>query len=331
MPEQCCGEDAQGSLTVSRVIDPITRMASFTVSFPPDHPPDVYFDTNVWISMTRQDVETLETLKRTRGFRYRFSMTNYVELLSRIGRGVVPGWNNPFRLVRGAFRKIKRLCEREVLPSPEKEYLDGVALGHLVDPVWVADPGQMALAVDLVARAETLGDITGEGIQTVRSMRFPRWIVDPNHYFQLTETDETSMRHLVEELYQHVGQEIQRDRLDSLVHWFLKLATFFLLFRPSQRRSTLNTLTSDEKNRFISGFTYGAGRIFKAHITLVAVKTVDRRERVDPNDLYDALQLLTLNGQNRLFVTNENSFFRYQEEENIHRVIKWDGFRQSHA
>ncbi len=69
--------------------------------------------------------------------------------------------------------------------------------------------------------------------------------------------------------------------------------------------------------------------MFKAHVTLIAVKTLNLGERVDPNDLYDALQLLMLRERSRLFVTKDNSFFRYREDETIHRVVEWDGFRSS--
>ncbi len=328
MPEQDSTSHNLGLLTVSRVVDPQTRLVTFTISFPPNHPPDVCFDTNVWVSMTREDITALENLRRNKGFRYRYSITNYVELLARLGRGPAPGWDNPFAIVRAAFRKIKHLCDTYVLPSPEMEYLEEVGLFHLIDPVWVPDVGQVALAVEIIANAETLGDITGQGIRTDRSMRLSRWMIDPNHYYRLAETDEQSASNLIAELYDFVGPEIQRDNLDPLGEWFLKLATFFLLFRPSQGRATANTLTIEERNSFFGGFTRGAGKLFNSHATLIAIKTVNFGQRIDPNDLYDALQLLTLRDRNRLFVTNENSFFRYHDADAIHRVVKWDGFRR---
>ena len=329
MPEPEGPEESDNPLTVSRVVHPVTRIATFTIAFPPEQPPDVFFDTNVWVSMNRQNVESLEALKRERGFRYQYSVTNYVELLSRLGRGPASGWENPFAIVRATFRRIRHLCEQEILPSPEMEYLEEVGLSHLIDLAWIPNPGQTGLAVNLISNAETLGDITGEGVQTVRSVQFPRWVIDPRHYFRLTETDENSMRELIEDLSQRTHGRVQRDNLNPLVQWFLKLSTFFLLLRPSQRRATLNSLSPEERNRFCGGFTYGAGRMFKAHVTLIAVKTLNLGERVDPNDLYDALQLLMLRERSRLFVTNDDSFFRYREDETIHRVVEWDGFRSS--
>jgi hypothetical protein len=69
--------------------------------------------------------------------------------------------------------------------------------------------------------------------------------------------------------------------------------------------------------------------MFKSHITLIAYKTLIQGASIDPNDLYDALQLLQLQDENRLFVTNEKSFFRYHEEATIHRVAPWESFRHS--
>src|SRR5690349_1775878 len=301
-------EEFDSPVTVSRMVDPETRIATFMISFPPEFPPDVLFDTNVWVSMTRQDVEALETLRRERGFRYRYSVTNYVELLSRLGRGPAPGWTNPFAIVRAAFRRIQRICEPAVLPSPEMEYLEEVGLSNYLDRAWIPDPQQTAIAVSLVARAETLGDITGSGIQSPQSLGVPRWVVDPAHYLRLTKTDEASMQQIVGTLRQFVTGPLTHDNVNQLARWFVRLATFFLLVRPSGGRTLPNKLSPDERNQFVRGFTYGAGRIFKSHITLTAIKTLNLGHAVDPNDLYDALQLLMLRDANRLFVTNEHSF-----------------------
>lgn len=329
MPEPERPEEVDNPLTVSRVVDPETRIATFTISFPPDRPPDVFFDTHVWVSMTRQDVEALNALKRERGFRYRYSVTNYVELLSRLGRGPAPGWENPFSIVRAAFRRIQRLCEPEVLPSPEMEFLEEVGLNQYLHPRWVPNLQQTAVAVNLIASAETLGDVTGTGVQTVRSMRTPRWVVDPAHYQRLTETDDRSMNLVMRGLRECVTGRLSRENIQVLVPWFITMAQFFLLRRPSNNQVRYSSLTVDEKNRFLRGFTYGAGRMFKSHITLVAINTLTLGQAVDPNDLYDAIQLLMLRDGNRLFVTNETSFFRYREDETIHRVVEWDGFRSS--
>lgn len=317
----------ESSLTVIREIDPVTGTENFAISFPPDDPPDVYFDTQVWIGMSKSDEEVLKALKKRLGFRYRYSVTNYVELLSQLGRGPVPGWTNYFPIVRGAFRKISRLCEPPVLPSPEMEFLAEAGLAHCLSPAWIPDPIQTAVAVDLIAKAETLGDITGEGIQTVRSIRFPRWVVDPAHYLHLSEIDEKSMTEIMESLGQYAPGALTKENIKSLTPWFQKLAHFFLLIRPSSGRTKLSDLSQEEQNRFWSGFTSGPGRMFHTHTTLIAIKTINWAEKIDSNDLYDALQLLMLR-EGRLFITNDHNFFRHTKDSFVHGVVRWDGFKQ---
>ncbi len=314
-------------LSVVRGVDPETGLENFTIYFPPDDPPDVYFDTLVWISMSQRDVESLEADKRARGFRYRYSVTNYVELLSRLARGPAPGWPNPFQIVRAAFRRIQRLCDPEVLPSSEMEFLQTVGLSRYLHPDWIPDPQQTAIAVNLVATAGALGDITGSGIQTPESLRFPRWVVNPDHYLQLTLTDDASTTAIIESLNRYASGPLTGENVASLGPWFTKLADFFLLFRPSSGRTRLANLSRDEQDQFMSGFTYGVGRMFHAHTILIAKKTLNWGERIDPNDLYDALQLLLLR-DGRIFVTNDKNFFRHTKDSFVQRVVPWDAFKK---
>ncbi len=314
-------------LKVLRETDPSIGLENYTISYPPDNPPDIFFGTGVWIGMSREEEEALNLHKMQRGFRYRYSVTNYVELLSRLGRGPTPSWQNPFVRVRAAFRRIRRLCDPEVLPSPEMAFLEEVGLSHYLDPCWVPDPQQTAIAVDLVAKAETFGDITGMGIQTVRSLVNPRWVVNPDHYFKLTQIDEVSITNMIQSLGEYITEPLTRENITSLVPWFTKLAVFFLLFRPSSGRITLVDLRPEEKNRFLGGLTSGVGQMFQAHLTLVAKKTLNWGENVDPNDLYDAMQLLLLQ-DGRLFVTNDTNFFRHTKDSFVKRVVPWESFKQ---
>ncbi len=82
-----------------------------------------------------------------------------------------------------------------------------------------------------------------------------------------------------------------------------------------------------EQDRFWRGFTLGPGRMFHAHITLIAIKTVNWQERVDPNDLYDAMQLLLLTDE-RLFITNEKNFLRHTKDSYVQRVLPWEAFKK---
>jgi hypothetical protein len=276
--------------------------------------------------MSKADV--VQKLKHERGFRYRYSVTNYVELLSRLARGPAPGWENPFGIVRGAFRRIITLCEHEVLPSPEMDFLQRAGLQQYLHPDWVPNTQQTANAVELIANAETLGDITGEGIQTVASVGTPRWVLESSHYLRLTETDETSMSGIMKDLEKYAEETLSKKNIGSLSPWFTKLAAFFLLFHPSSGRTRFQDLSPEEKDRFLAPFTGGAGRMFHAHFTLIALKTINWQEKIDPNDLYDAMQLLLLH-EGRVFVTNDKDFFRHKPNSYVQRVLPWEAFKKS--
>lgn len=215
-------------LTVVREHNPVTGVENYTISYPPSVPPEVFFDTVVWISMSQADEAALMQLKAARRFKYRYSITNYVELLSRLAKGRAPGWDNPFGIVRGAFRKIRRLCDGSILPSPEMDFLSRAELENYLHPDWVPNFDQTTIAVDLIANAETEGDITGRGIQTVRSTGLPRWVIDPSHYLELTQTDEASMTDLMEDLRNYVTEPLTKENVECIRPWVIKLAGFFL-------------------------------------------------------------------------------------------------------
>lgn len=100
----------------------------------------------------------------------------------------------------------------------------------------------------------------------------------------------------------------------------------FLLYRPSSGQKHFNELSPNEQNRFLEALTSDTGKMFHAHITLLAQKTINWKERVDPNDLYDAFQLLLLH-EGRLFVTNDKEFFRHSKDSLVQRVVPWSSFK----
>jgi len=64
--------------------------------------------------------------------------------------------------------------------------------------------------------------------------------------------------------------------------------------------------------------------------TILVKRNLNEKKKVDPNDLYDMLEVILLQGNNRLFVTSEPPFFQYQlNDPKIERVLPWDGFRNS--
>ena len=205
------------------------------------------------------------------------------------------------------------------------EFGDG--LSHYLSPAWIPNPEQTAVAVNVIANAETIGDITGIGIQSPASIHFPRWVVDPTHYTRLTDTDDASVTAIIQMLSEHATRPITRDNIQSIVPWFQHAAKFFLLFRPSSGRTRYEDLSTDERNRFWEGLTCGAGRVFQAHLTLIALNTINHQHGIDPNDLYDAMQLLLLNGS-RIFVSNDADFIHYTVDATIHHVVPWVPFRR---
>jgi hypothetical protein len=314
-------------LTVRREKDARVDEENYFVEFDPNTPPEILLDTHIWLNMSRLEEQILWRLKAELGFRFQYSVTNYVELLSQLAEGPTKKRKNPFGMVRGAFRKIKRLCEPEVLPPPEMAHLESAQLLHYLHPAWAPNVHQTAIAVDLIAKANTEGDITGIGIQTLSSAGSPRWILDPRHYLKLTRIDDQSMTNIMKDLDAFDRGSLTKDNVDQLTPWFQKLATFFLLYRPSNGRTTMSDLPPDERNRFWAGFTMGPGRMFHAHVTLIAIKTINWKERVDPNDLYDAMQLLLLT-DGRLFISNEMNFLRHTKDSYVQRVLPWEAFKK---
>ncbi|HEV8326677.1 MAG TPA: hypothetical protein VGQ08_04275 [Nitrospiraceae bacterium] len=92
----------------------------------------------------------------------------------------------------------------------------------------------------------------------------------------------------------------------------------------------MSDLLPDERNRFWESFTMGPGRMFQAHVTLIPIKTINWGEKKDPNDLYDAMQLLLLE-EGRLFVTNEKNFLRHTKDSYVERVLSWETFKKHPA
>jgi hypothetical protein len=120
-----------------------------------------------------------------------------------------------------------------------------------------------------------------------------------------------------------------KEKVDKLVKWFFQLANFFFLIRPSNQKTHHDLLTSDERDRFAMVFTSGAGQLFQYHCIQVVKRTLNNKKKVDPNDLYDMMQLLLLRNENRLFVTEEKSFYLYEADSTVQRVVPWSLFKQS--
>ena len=57
------------------------------------------------------------------------------------------------------------------------------------------------------------------------------------------------------------------------------------------------------------------------------IKTINWGEKKDPNDFYDAMQLLLLE-EGRLFVTNEKNFLRHTKDSYVERILPWEAFKK---
>jgi hypothetical protein len=300
------------------------------VEHDPQNPPDVFFDTNVWIGMNRQDIANLKRLESTRGFVFRYSVTNYCEIVSHLEDQPSESTPEPFIKYRQCLRKITEVCHREVLPAPEMEFLELAGLLSYLDSVWIPDLHQTALAIEIISGADTLAEVCGDSPSRLPP-GVPRYVVTPNHYRTLRDTDGDSFRKIMA-LISDIQPPIRssdKDKMRTLLQWFLTLANFFFLGRASLKRVSLSQLSKEERNRFLAAFTIGAGRLFHTHCVNIVKKTINDRRNILPNDLYDAMQLLSLRDENRLFVTDDRFFYQYEIDPEIQRVIPWTAFKSS--
>lgn len=117
------------------------------MKFNKDRPPEVFFDTNVWRGLNDEGTKALRCIQETRGFRYRYSVTNFAELVSHLEDQPSPKCKDPFGKFRSCFRRIVEVCDQEILPSPEIEFLAEAGLEHYIDPGWIPDVDQIAAKV----------------------------------------------------------------------------------------------------------------------------------------------------------------------------------------
>ena len=305
-------------MTVRIIQSIIGNTRNLEIKYNEDNPPIVFFDTNVWRSINDTDIAKLQCLQLKYGFRYRYSVTNFLELASHLED------EKPFQMFQSCFRRIHKLCDPDILPSPEMVFLAHAGLSHYIDASWIPDEQQMALAVELVTNANSLAELTGGEDGNIKTENAPRYIVKPSHYRKLRNIDGDSMRAIMIEL-QGFKRPILVD--DSLVRWFIKLSHFFLFVRPTNGRMFLQDLTSEEQDRFSMALMEGVGRLFQTHCMILVKKTVNDGRSVDPNDLYDMLQLILLENGNSLFITSETTFFLYEiDHDQPKRILRWTDF-----
>lgn len=285
------------------------------VEYDINQPPDIFFDTNVWRRMNEGDKTFLEELQQKRDFRYRYTVTNFVELASHLADEPSKKYSNPFNNFKACFRKIVELCHAEVLHSPEMDFMEEAGLSHYIAPSWIPDINLMINKIEAIANAKSLDDVAQ--------------VIDVSHYTKLRQTDEESFRTAINNFPQ-ISKPATHDDLGKVCKWFMYIASFFLIDRPSNGKVKYEDLTEKEKASFQTAFTSGTGRLFYNHCMTRVKQTIRDGKNVDPNDLYDMLQLILLRDQNRFFVTAEKSFFFYKiDDPESQKVVLWEQFRKS--
>ena len=285
------------------------------VEYDINQPPDIFFDTNVWHGMNKDDKIFLDKLRQKRGFRYRYTVTNFVELVSHLADELSKKYSNPFNNFKACFRKIIGLCHAEVLPSPEMDFMAEAGLSHYIAPSWIPDINLLNNKVEAIANANNLEELAQ--------------VIDVSHYIQLRQTDEESFRTAINNFPQ-ISKPATRDNLKKALQWFMYIASFFLIERPSNGRVAYKNLAEKEKTSFQAALTSGAGRLFFNHCMTRVKQTIRDGKNVDSNDLYDMLQLILLRDKNRFFVTAEKSFFFYKiDDPESQKVVSWEQFRKS--
>lgn len=256
-------------------------------------PPNVYCDTNIWRSMTATQLNRLLELRNVVPIKYWFSIVNYIEMISHLGA-------TEFHRVRSWFQRAHTLCDGNVLPSPEWEFMASIGISKYVHPCWIVNENSVAARIRNIAMASNIDEI-------------PDWKTEAEHYQKLRAIDETSFSHAISRIRSRVGNGRNNIRasLDLVSNWFLGcLAPFFLLTRPSNGNIRFGELSHAEKSRFCQAFIDGIGQLFHAHCTAVLTTTFREGKKLDLNHLNDMLLLLQATN-NRIFVTNEKLFLKH--------------------
>jgi hypothetical protein len=167
----------------------------------------------------------LRRLKDERGFRFRLSMLNFVELLSRLDDPPSEATRNPFTKYRAACMRAYNFFD-EVLPSAESAFMYDVELGEHTGKNWIVDGASVQDQVEVIAKAETLGDVIKAGPH-------------PAHYKKLPEIDAKSFFGVVAEARKNITDVVVDYTAGGLL---LRRFIGFLIFRASRGAIRLETL-----------------------------------------------------------------------------------------
>ena len=229
-------------------LDPTDREGVVHIRYDNARPPRVFFDTNVILGLGDAGEDALRRLKAERGFRFRFSMLNFSELISHLDDAPSKETASPFRKYRAAFRRLHSIFDG-VLPSAESVLMNGVGLKEHTGKNWIVDGASIAFQVEAIAQAETLEDVLRVGI-------------DPTHYKKLREVDGSSLFGAVA-----LARETITDLAKDLEAGGQLLLRFydFLIFRASSKVIRFSQLRNDQKLAVIAFFQQAGGKTFLSH------------------------------------------------------------------
>jgi len=298
--------------TVRVDVDPTDPAGIVRISYDDAYPPRVFFDTNVILGLGKAGEQALRRLKAERCFRFRFSMLNFVELLSHLDDPPSKETRTPFMKYQAAFRRVHSIFDG-VLPSAESALMYDVGLIEHTGKNWIVDGASVQHQVEVIAKAGTLGDVRKAGL-------------NPAHYKKLREIDANSFLGVVAEA-RHTIKDVVVDYTAGgrLLRRFIG----FLIFRASSGAIRLETLCVDQQLAVFAFFERAGGKMFLTHFVKLLDRVIKTRAKDDANDFYDMLQLLLLRDRNLLFVTDDRAFFKYYAGAEHHRVVRWKGFKNS--
>jgi hypothetical protein len=252
----------------------------------------------------------LRRLKAERGFRFRFSMLNFVELLSHLDDPPSKGTASPFKKYRAAFRRVYSLFDG-VLPSAESILMRGVGLKESTGKMWIVDGASIEYQVKVIAQAETLEDVLTAGL-------------NPTHYKKLRAVDAKSFLGAVALARKTITDPVKDLEAGG---WLLRRFFGFLIFRASSGAIRLESLRADQRLAVMAFFQQAGGKMFLTHFVKLLDRMIRARAKDDANDFYDMLQLLLLRDINLLFVTDDRAFFQYYVGAEHHRIVRWQRFK----
>jgi hypothetical protein len=305
------GPSLPSSAAIPSVQVEIDSKGNFLVHYEPDRPPRVLLDTNVILGLGAAGEHDLRRLRAERRFKFRYSMTNFVELASHLADPPSEKTPDPFTRYRAAFRRLHTVFNG-VLPSAESTLMRGVGLAAHTGSRWIVDGVSIRHQVMTIAKAETLEDVRKAGI-------------DPGHYKRLREVDALSFLGVVAQARKEI-RDVHKDLEPG--GRVLQRFVDYLILRASS--GTLVASDIEDHHRSIAQFFREAGgKMFLNHFIKLLLRMIRDGANDDPNDFYDMLQLLLLSDTNLLFVSDDRPFFQYYVGSDHHRIVRWTAFRTS--